>query len=49
VPIFLVSCPVRATIAADHELRIRLLFHEKDLWLMTSADYPTALVATLGP
>ena len=40
---------VNGTIAAGHELRIRLLFHGKDLWLMTSAAYPSSLIATLGP
>ena len=33
---------VNGTIAAGHELRIRILFHGKDLWLMTSAAYPSS-------
>ena len=40
---------VTRTIPAGHELRIKLLWHARDLWLMMSAGYPTGLIVTLGP
>ena len=39
---------VSRTIAAGNELRIRLLYHEANLWVMMSQTYPSALVVTLG-
>jgi len=39
---------VSRTIPAGNELRVRLLFQPRDLWLTMTAAYPTALVVTLG-
>jgi len=39
---------VAHTVPAGDELRIKLLFHQHDLWLTMSAAYPTALTVTLG-
>ncbi len=39
---------VSRAIPAGNELRVRLLFREKDLWLTMTAAYPTALVVTVG-
>jgi len=39
---------VNRTIPAGNELRIKILFHARDLWMTMSAGYPTALNVTLG-
>jgi hypothetical protein len=39
---------VSRTIPAGNELRIKLLFNSRDLWLTMTAAYPTALLVTLG-
>src|SRR5262249_19240055 len=39
---------VTGTIPAGHELRLKLLYKGKDLWLTMTASYPTAMAVTLG-
>jgi hypothetical protein len=38
---------VSRTIPAGHELRIRLLFQFRDLWVMSNASYPSSVVLTI--
>ena len=39
---------VSRTLAAGRELRVRLLFREKDLWVAMTAAYPSAVAVTVG-
>ena len=39
---------VNRTIAAGRELRVRVLFDHKDLWMTMTASYPSALQVTVG-